>query len=86
MASETPNDRPARNDRGKLNYTAYDRAMIFAAQNELTVYMMLADGSQVTGKVVKVDKFHVEMEVVGKYHPYCEWFNKSMIVRTRIEK
>lgn len=86
MTVESASTRP-KNPRNRDNsYTAYDRALISASQNDKVVYFALANGEVVKGKVCSVDKFQVELSVGDSYKAFREWFNKSLIVRTRIEK
>jgi hypothetical protein len=79
------NDRP----RGEI-YTAYDRDLIKAAQEQTRVSFTLADGTKVEGTIIKVDKFQVEIlrdsdgAVRASYSTLKEWLNKSLIMRTRI--
>jgi sRNA-binding regulator protein Hfq len=68
-------------------YTAFDRALVKAAQNGNTVRITLADGEQIEGTVKTVDKFFVELrhqsgqQVQAGYTAVEEWFNKALLLR-----
>lgn len=85
MSSETERARP-KNPQRDNSYTAFDRALISASREGQVVHFQMVNGEHVKGLVTSVDKFQVELEIDSTFKPYREWFNKSLIVRTRIEK
>lgn len=83
MAHEEPN---RKKPKIREAYTAFDRALIKAAQDGTVVEITLADGTTVNGLVKSVDRYQIQLEIEGRYHPYFIWYNKSLIMSTKIGK
>jgi hypothetical protein len=84
-------DRP-RSQKHSNDYTAYDRALISAKQEEKLVTFELASGDVITDcTICSVDRFQIEVEhetqaaMRSNYSKQKEWFNKALILRTRIQ-
>lgn len=88
-------DKPATGNRSRSNrndYSAYDRALVKAAQDKTLVTFVLATGEMITDcEICSVDTYQIEVKhdsdspMKGAYSVKREWFNKALIARTRIQ-
>jgi hypothetical protein len=85
LAKPSDTDRPRSQQQHREIYTAYDRALVKAAQEELPVTFSLLNGGVVRGTVKSVDKYAIEIEEPpAPFNPVFIWVMKAAIASTKI--
>lgn len=80
-----PDERNSQSQGKRQEYTAYDRALVAAAQEGVQVRFTQVDGEITSGKVVSVDRFNIEVELeAAPYTATKIWLSKVTIARTLI--
>lgn len=65
-------------------FTAFDRDLIHACKEHLTVILEMGEGTRFTGEIIQVDKYFIKIRDMGGAEEVERWINKSALLTATI--